>query len=255
VTMTSPPLASKVLVIGSRSVVAQAVSALLIEKKYDVLLADKPLPGSHIDPLFEVDVTDMESCRRLAAIVPPDNLTGVVCCAGLGIPGAIIDGSDWDWSEVIRVNLFGARNVLSAFSPLLNRQPRLGAFVFISSINSTLPVKGYSAYCASKAGLEMLVKVAALELAPTIRVNAVAPGPLYTNKPLHLHFPGFLAGLESRHPIGGRLTHANEVAETVLFLLSENALRISGQSIVVDGAVSLNYGDLPDSGPDTSQYM
>jgi NAD(P)-dependent dehydrogenase (short-subunit alcohol dehydrogenase family) len=158
---------------------------------------------------------------------------------------AIAEGQPECWRRVVEVNLFGAYNVIRAAGRALSGTARSATIVAISSLNATLPVPGYSAYCASKAGLEMLIKVAALELAPGIRVNGIAPGPVETDKGALQMLPGVLDGIRRRHPLGRRLASASEIAAVAVFLASDAASWITGQVIVVDGGVGLQFGEVP----------
>ena len=118
-----------------------------------------------------------------------------------------------------------------------------GAIVNMSSINANVAIASIPAYCASKGGINQLTKAAALALAPHgIRVNAVGPGSIDT---------AMLAGVNaddekmkmvlSRTPLG-RLGNVEDVANAVVFLASDKASYITGETIYIDGGrLGLNY--------------
>jgi NAD(P)-dependent dehydrogenase (short-subunit alcohol dehydrogenase family) len=115
-----------------------------------------------------------------------------------------------------------------------------GAFVALSSVDAQRPVAGLAHYCASKAGLESLVRVAALELGSAgIRVNAVAPGVVQT--PLMdpvLAEPGVREEFLEHIPLG-RVAEPLEIASVVAFLLSDDARYVTGQTLIADGGMAL----------------
>jgi NAD(P)-dependent dehydrogenase (short-subunit alcohol dehydrogenase family) len=116
-----------------------------------------------------------------------------------------------------------------------------GSIIHISSVGGTLGVAETFAYCASKAALGMLTKTMALSLAAYgIRVNAVAPGP--TESPMLAPLPQAVRQrMLSRTPLG-RFAEPDEVAAVALFLASDDASYLTGQTIYADGGrLALNY--------------
>lgn len=246
------------LVIGAGSAIGEAVTEALIEAGYTTTIAgpdtavaraDASRSSRHCSAAF-VDVTRPESCIALMEReLKHAKLEVVVNCAAHSSYAPLTEQKFDDWDRTFAVSLQGAMNVLAAVARRLadgagDRQPM--SIVSISSLNGTLPVYGYAAYCAAKAGLEMLTRVAALELAPRARVNAVAPGPVDVPSSFVHSFPAFLDGIRRRHLIAHRLAAPAEVARAVLFLASDSATWITGQTLTLDGGVGLNYGDLPD---------
>jgi NAD(P)-dependent dehydrogenase (short-subunit alcohol dehydrogenase family) len=123
---------------------------------------------------------------------------------------------------------------------------RGGAILNISSLNSEVPMFGGSSYCTAKAGVAMLTKCGALELAESnIRVNAVSPG--LTDTPLTAmakQVPGMLAAYNERIPLG-RAASPAEIAAASLYLTSDDASYVSGVNLFVDGAwATTGYPDL-----------
>jgi NAD(P)-dependent dehydrogenase (short-subunit alcohol dehydrogenase family) len=145
-----------------------------------------------------------------------------------------------EWDKSFAVNLRAAFLCSREVVNVMQQKGIKGRIINISSINSTMPTTGLSAYCASKAGLEMFTRVAAVELGPLgINVNAIAPGVVVTPlTEMFLGFPGVKDSFLERTP-RGRLGQPQDVAKVALFLASEYAEWITGQTIVVDGGLSL----------------
>ena len=115
----------------------------------------------------------------------------------------------------------------------------LKSVVFISSINSKFGVKAASAYSASKAAVDGLMRSLALELAPDIRVNSVLPGGIRTAMTEHLfEDTELIERMDATYPLG--LGNAKDICGAVKFLLSEDARWITGQQIIVDGGRTIN---------------
>ena len=141
--------------------------------------------------------------------------------------------SEWDWDEVLAVNLKGAFNFLRAAAPVMRRQQK-GKIVNVSSINALRGKAGLANYAASKAGLIALTRTAARELGPAnVNVNAVAPG--FIETPLTEKLSAEVLAQARRESALGRLGQPEDIAEVVFFLCSEAARHITGQVIVVDG--------------------
>ena len=133
------------------------------------------------------------------------------------------------WDAVLAVNLTGAMLGLQAVTPLMTG--RGGSVVNIASIFGVVGAPGYAAYCASKAGLIALTKVAALELAEHgIRVNAIVPGGVSTPMNEHEQEGGVIPDTPLR-----RRARPGEISGAVLFLASEDSSFVTGSELVVDG--------------------
>ncbi len=156
--------------------------------------------------------------------------------------GIAKDGAHWrlsaaDWAEVIDTNLTGAFHCISAVAPLFRTQ-RFGKIVNVSSHLSGHPGFGVTSYAASKAGLEGLTRAVAVELGPSnVNVNAVAPGFIRTERLQQL--PPEVIDKARKSSVLGRIAEPEDVARVVAFLCSEEARHITGQTILVDGGLSL----------------
>jgi NAD(P)-dependent dehydrogenase (short-subunit alcohol dehydrogenase family) len=150
------------------------------------------------------------------------------------------------WHRLIDVNLTGTFNGLRAAVPLMLEADG-GAIVNNASVSALTPTRNEAAYSAAKAGVVALTKSGALEYGPSIRVNCVAPGHVRT--PLTAvweQFPDVFDPVARAIPLG-RIGRADEIAEVVLFLASARASYITGQTLVVDGGISL-----PQAGTDVA---
>jgi NAD(P)-dependent dehydrogenase (short-subunit alcohol dehydrogenase family) len=140
------------------------------------------------------------------------------------------------FDEIMNVNFKGAYFTLSRFIPLLNND---ASVIMLSSTCNHIP-QSASIYAASKAAINAVVKIAALELAPRrIRVNAVSPGPIATEI---MDKIGLTEDLEN-HLIESiplkRMGKAKEVADMIYYLTSKNAGFITGANFLVDGGQSI----------------
>jgi 3-oxoacyl-[acyl-carrier protein] reductase len=186
------------------------------------------------------DVSRRDECFRLAdAAIGAFGRIDVLCAnAGIFPDRALADLTADDVGEMVAVNLNGTIFSVQACLPALAACGR-GRVVITSSI--TGPITGYpgwSHYGASKAAQLGFMRTAALELAPQrITVNAVLPGNVATEGLAELG-PGYEATMTASIPVG-RLGTVDEIGYAALFLASEEAAFITGQTLVVDGGQTL----------------
>jgi NAD(P)-dependent dehydrogenase (short-subunit alcohol dehydrogenase family) len=162
----------------------------------------------------------------------------LVNCAGVQREEALESVTEDAWDEVLGTNLKAAMFLAQAVA---KRQRRGGKQVHLLSVRAQLGLRGrgYSAYCAAKGGLAMLVRQHACELATRgICVNGVAPTVVRTRMGAHwLKNPKTRAWLQERIPLG-RVAETSDVVGAVLFFCSSAADYITGQILYVDGGLT-----------------
>jgi NAD(P)-dependent dehydrogenase (short-subunit alcohol dehydrogenase family) len=190
---------------------------------------------------IDCDISDPDSvseaaARTLAAHGAPNRL---VACAGIGASGMLLDQSPSDWQRVIDTNLTGTWLTMRAVARTMIDSGSGGSIVAVSSISGTLADRDMGAYCVSKAGIDMLVRIAATEWGRYgIRVNAVGPGVTRTPmlaKPEQL--PGWVEGLTERTALG-RIGEPDDIAEAIAAVLEMSW--VTGQTLFADGGLALH---------------
>lgn len=187
----------------------------------------------------QVDIKDFAAVKSWIEQVKKDfgRLDILINNAGIINDKALMLMEQKDWQEVIETNLIGVFNVTRASIVTFLKQ-KSGNIVNISSVSGITGTSRQTNYSASKAGIIGFTKSLAKEVAGfNIRVNAVAPGYIETDMLLNLK-QDYKQNLLNSIPLG-RFGLAKEVANAVLFLLSEKAAYITGQVIVVDGGLSM----------------
>lgn len=141
--------------------------------------------------------------------------------------------------DVMNTNVLAAMEITRLLMRKNLNGRALGSIVFISSIASQFGAKGFTAYCASKAALDGLMKALAVELAPQVRVNSVLPGGVRTPMTETMfNDPEIADRLTRDYPLG--VGEPADVINAVAFLLSDQARWITGHQLVVDGGRSAN---------------
>jgi len=243
-----------VLVTGGSSGIGRACALALAREGAAVLVA-----GRRAERLADVvraiedaggraksatgDVRDAATADALVAatLAGFGRLDAVVHAAGVIGNGGVIDLSIEEWDRVMDSNL---RSIVlltrAAAQPLIASR---GSMAIISSVAGMRPYANLAAYCVSKAAVDMYTRCAALDFAPHgVRVNAVNPGVVVTELHTVTHaiadYPGFLERSKTTHPLG-RVGKPEEIASLVLFLLSDDAGWITGDTVSIDGGRSL----------------
>lgn len=153
--------------------------------------------------------------------------------AAINIDRPLLELSEEDWDRVIDVNLKGAFLCTKTIGGAM-WAAKAGSIVNISAVTGIDARKNAANYCASKAGLNMLTKCAALELAPHVRVNALALGYFRSELVDQLYTPAQLEAVIAETPVH-RMGEFAEISSAVKYLASEQAAFMTGQTLILDG--------------------
>jgi len=250
--LTHMGVPGRVWITGGASGIGLATALRLAREGVDVILLDKDAAklasaraavtekGAHAD-VVEVDLTDADAFA--AAVEAAGDADGLVNCAGIYPVTPSLDMDVGEWDRVLSLNLRAPFLMSRAFARQRIARKLGGAIVNISSTASVLARPGIAHYGASKAALNQLTRVLAVELAPHgIRVNAVLPGVIGTetvlSQPATPEREAEMAAKMQRIPMG-RLGTPEEIAELVVFLLSEQSVYSTGALFTADGGFSL----------------
>ena len=186
------------------------------------------------------DVTAAEAPEQIVgrAVHEFGGVDVLVNAAGIIATGTLEATTDDVWDAMMAINLRAPFRLMRAAAAQLTA--RKGAVVNVSSVNGLRSFPGVLAYCVSKAGVDHLTRCAAIEMAPLgVRVNAVNPGVTVTN--LHrrsgmeeTQYSAFLERSKTTHPLG-RPGDPDEIAALIVFLASERAAWMTGETIPIDG--------------------
>jgi NAD(P)-dependent dehydrogenase (short-subunit alcohol dehydrogenase family) len=233
------------LVTGAASGIGRATARRLVEEGARVALFDAN--GASVEAAaeelgglaFEGDVCDLPRLEAVCADAAErfGGLHILINNAGAGQVASLERMSPEDFDRLLRINLTGAWNAMRAAAPFLRAGG--GAVVNNASMSGVRATRGEGAYSAAKAGLISLTQSAALELAPSVRVNCVSPGVIRTalTEPL-FRMDGVVDPVLRATPLQ-RAGEADEVADVIVFLASERARYVTGQNLIVDGGLGL----------------
>ncbi|OBF17703.1 glucose 1-dehydrogenase [Mycobacterium kubicae] len=227
--------AETALVTGGASGIGLKAVELLRQAGHDVVAWD--LSGADID--CDVSDPDAVSAAMEQTVREHGVPTRVVTSAGIGSSGLLLKLSPKEWERVLAVNLTGTWLTIRAAAQAMVDAQVGGSIVAVSSISGTVADRDMGAYCVSKAGVDMLVKVAAVEWGTHgIRVNAVGPGVTRTPMlPNPEAWPGWVDGLSRRTALG-RLGEAADVADAIVGVLEMPW--VTGQVVHADGGLALH---------------
>jgi 3-oxoacyl-[acyl-carrier protein] reductase len=192
---------------------------------------------------IRADVSDPASVRAMfeGAAQFAGGIDILVNNAGIPMRSTrVLDLPDEEWQRQLNVNLSGTYFGCKYGAPLI--QDRRGVIINIASLAAVKVRPGFAAYAAAKAGVVLLTRALAQELAPDVRVNSVSPVATDTAMlpglmPLGQSLEEFKTAVAAGIPLG-RLNRPADVAAGVLFLSSEDAAMITGQNLVIDGGAS-----------------
>lgn len=234
--MTSP-----VLILGGSGGIGSAVARALVSRGTPVHLAARdgarlaPLAKSLHAPYTAMDATDQDDVERTLAETG-DALSGLVYAVGSIVIKPLEKARAEDFLEAYRLNLVGAAMALQAATPALRRGQ--GSAVLFSTVAAAQGFANHTVIAAAKGAVEAFTRAAATDLAPSIRVNCIAPS--LTRTPLAEAFTAnqtMARGLGKLHALE-RLGEAEDVAALAAFLVGPEAGWITGQVIGVDGGRS-----------------
>lgn len=239
-----------IVITGGAGDIGAAMGAALRRRGASVTLLDRKSPaeaapwldraGHYGDVAYvQADVRDRAAIdAALAAVAPLDVAIGN---AGIGHGVPFLDISEQIWRDHLDVNLTGCFNVGQAAARLMVARGHPGRIIFTGSWVQEVPWPEIAAYSAAKAGVRMLARSMARELAPHgIRVNVVAPGIVQAGLAKHQMEtePQYLRRIQHVIPLGRPQT-VEEVAQATAFLCSDAASYMTGSVLLVDGGCSL----------------
>ena len=234
-----------VVVTGASRGIGRAIAEAFAREGAKVACVATTLPNAQATAdaiggsAYACDVSDAEAVEALFGRIAVEmgTIHTLVNNAGITRDGLLVRMKDEDWDRVMDVNLKGAFLCTRAVTKGMMKA-RAGRIVNVSSIIGATGNAGQANYAASKAGLLGLTKSVAKELgARGVTCNAVAPGFIETEMTHDLPAE-FKAHVERTAP-AGRLGKAEDVAAAVLFLASDAAAYITGQTLTVDGGLTL----------------
>ncbi|RFU37465.1 SDR family oxidoreductase [Actinomadura logoneensis] len=252
------------VVTGAGRGIGAASAVALAQAGADVVLA------ARTEEQLRKVAAEVEAAGRRALVVPSD-LSDPAACAGLAgraadafgrvdvvvnnvggaLPQAFLDTGTADLEEAFRFNVSGAHALTAAAVPHMLAAGG-GAVVNIASAMGRMAGRGYLAYGTAKAALVHYTRLAATDLAPRIRVNAIAVGSVATSAlDIVMTDEGLRTAMERNTPLR-RIGDPEEVAASVLYLASPAAGYVTGTVLRVDGGTDVPNLDLglPDLAPD-----
>ncbi len=189
---------------------------------------------------IDADVSNVDDLQKMIdlAVTTFGSLDVIVNNAGVETRTSVIDTTEEQYDHVMGINLKSAFFGTQLAAKQFIKQGTPGTVINISSVHEYWPMPGNTAYCVSKGGTRMLTRTAGVELGPHgIRVVNVAPGAVAT--PINtatMNDPVELKKLDAAIPLG-RMAQPAEIADTVVFLASDQAGYITGTTVFVDGGI------------------
>ena len=234
------------LVTGAAGGLGRQVAHKLVDEGWDVVVVSRH--SSHLSEVFderfqqiEADCSTVSGARQIFQIAKDKGMipTALAHCVGNIRLSALHRMTEADFNECLSANLVSAFHTLAAFVGALRDARSEGAAVLVSSVAAQIGTPNHEAIAAAKGGLEGLVRGAAATYAAAgIRVNAVAPGIMET--PAAAGIIGSSAAREAaarQYPLPG-IGSPDELAELMVWLLSDKAARVTGQVWALDGGFS-----------------
>ena len=228
-----------VVITGAAGGMGSATATLFKSKGYQVLGTDREdITGVDFQVLG--DVADEVTWQKISTVIEQNKLeiSSLINIAGRNYFDLITEAKKGEWLNMFEINVVAMVMGIKHMTPFL-RKAKAASIVNMSSISAQIGTSGYAAYVATKGAVDSLTKALALELAPQIRINAVAPGWIET--------PFTVAGLnltpdpvahrkkaEQMHALN-RVGTPEEIAKVIYFLASEDSSFVTGSIVTADG--------------------
>ncbi len=238
------------LVIGAARGIGAAIAERFAEEGAKVVVADTEVEAGRATAerlkgrFVATDISRKADAERAVgeAVTAFGGLDIIVQNAGI-YPWTLIENIEpEEWDSVMAVNLKGTYLAARAALPIMKAK-KYGRMIFTSSITGPrVTSPGHGHYSASKAGINGFIRAAALEFSGYgITVNGIEPGNILTEGMKMHRSPAFIKTMEEAVPLG-RLGTPRDIANTALFLASDDASYITGTTIIVDGGQTLPEG-------------
>lgn len=223
---------ARALVEAGAHVIISGSSELTLKKAEDELkLLDDKSCG------IVADVTKLAEVKQMTKKIMDQYLKIdiLVNCVGINMPEELLNVTEESWDKVMAVNLKGVLFCCQEVARFMLNQKGQGRIINMTSNASAQGFRGLGAYCASKGGLMQLTKTMAIEWAPKITVNAVAPGYIKT-KMTELYWEDKVRtkAVLDRTPLG-RIGEAKDLNGLIIYLASDASSFLTGESIYIDG--------------------
>jgi NAD(P)-dependent dehydrogenase (short-subunit alcohol dehydrogenase family) len=228
----------RIIVTGGASGIGKACVELCEREGARVVVLDRAAAPGRI----AADIGDEEQAEQAMgqAVARLGGLDALVHCAGIPIRKAVEQQDAEGWDEVHRVNVRGT--FLCSKYAIPHLKERGGSIVHMASVVGVMGMRNRAAYSASKGAVVALTRNMALDYARyQIRVNCICPGFTRTamTEPI-FHDAARVAGLTALHPLG-RLGEPEDIANAVVFLISDEARWITGVALAVDGGFTAGH--------------
>jgi NAD(P)-dependent dehydrogenase (short-subunit alcohol dehydrogenase family) len=224
------------LVVGGSSGIGRSLAEILLAEGAQVLVASRG--RAETDPPDRAETIHLDAAGQTGELdLPGARLDGMAYCPGTIRLRPFGQLSDADFLEDFEINLLGAVRCIRLALPLLKQAEPSGSIVLFSTVAVQTGMAFHASVAAAKGAVEGLTRSLAAELAPKVRVNAIAPS--LTDTPLAgrlLANPDKRRAAADRHPLG-RVGAPEDVAQAAGFLLSAASDWITGQVLGVDGGL------------------